>query len=336
MEGRLIGIDLGSKFIKVCKILSSNQKKKELEISSAIVDVSSLSDSDKVSTLSLMLKKIDCLEESVYLAVGGKDILNRELLVKKKNIKNLKEHIIKEFENSSSEDLQKMYTSYFIAKNFSDKEYNIIFSAVSMEKVNSIYSLINSIETMKVVGVTLEALALTNAFNEFGPNYKNNENIIIANIGHNVTNIVVLSSKEIVFVKDIEFGGYDITRTISDIYSIPEKISEELKRRDDFKQEISLDMKKIFKKSVAPLIENLYRTIEYCVTRQTIVSIDRIVLTGGGAIVSDIDRFIEETLGIPTEKWNPLEGIKVSGYVNKPQGYFLPVALGLAIEKEKK
>ena len=332
----MIGIDLGNKFLKVCKILNFGQKKKELSVVSAMVDFTKLSNADKLATFISMLKKMGCIEESVYLAVGGGDIINREVSVRKKIVKNLKEQIINDIEGSVSEDLKKMYTSYTIIKNISEKDHNIIFSAVPMDKVNAKFSFVNSVETLSVVGVTLEDLALANAFNEFGPNYKNTENIVLINIGYNVTNIVVLSNKELVFVKDIDFGGQDITTAIANLYSIPEKLAEEIKRREDFKQDIDFNMKNILKKSMATLIETLFRTIEYCVTRQFIVSVDRIVLTGGGSLIVGMDSFIEETLGVPTEKWNPLETVKVVGYINKLQGYFLPVALGLALEKEKR
>ena len=256
--------------------------------------------------------------------------------MKRNDSVSLKEQVNSEALNSISEDLGKMYTSYTVLKNDSDKEYNIIFSAAPMDKVNAKFSFINSIENLSVAGVTLEDFALANAFIEFGPKYKNNENIILINIGYTSSNVIVLNSKELVFIKDIDFGGQDITRDISSFFSIPERLSEELKRRDDLRQNINFNMKNVLKKNVAVLIETLFRTIEHCITRQFIVSVDRIVLTGGGAMTEGIDNFIQDTLGIPTEKWNPLDNNKFVGYVNKPQGFFLPVALGLALEKEKK
>ena len=332
----MIGIDLGSKFVKICKIVSTEKKKKEYSIVSAVVDISTLSGTEKTDQFTAVLKKIGCLEDSVYLAVGGKDIINRDILLKRNKLINLKDQVNNEVVNTISEDLGKTYSSFSVIKNNSDKEYNIVFSAAPMEKVNAKFSFVNSIDALTVSGVTLEDFALANAFVEFGPNYKNSENIILINIGYMVSNVIVMNGKELVFIKDIDFGGQDITRDISNFYSIPEKLSEELKRREDLRHAIDFNMKNILKKNVATLIETLFRTIEHCITRQFIVSVDRIVLTGGGAMTEGIDNFIQDTLGIPTEKWNPLDNNKFVGYVNKPQGFYLPIALGLALEKEKK
>lgn len=332
----MIGIDLGSKFVKICKIVNTEKKKKEYSIVSAVVDISNLSGAEKTDKFTAVLKKIGCLDDSVYLAVGGKDIINRDILLKRNKLIDIKDQVNNEVVNTISEDLGKTYSSFSVIKNNSDKEYNIIFSAAPMEKVNAKFSFINTIDALTVSGVTLEDFALANAFVEFGPNYKNSENIILINIGYTVSNVIVMNGKELVFIKDIDFGGQDITRDISNFYSIPEKLSEELKRRDDLRQTINFNMKNILKKDVATLIETLFRTIEHCITRQFIVSVDRIVLTGGGAMTEGIDNFIQDTLGIPTEKWNPLDNNKFVGYVNKPQGFYLPIALGLALEKEKK
>lgn len=338
MEERLIGIDLGSKFLKICKILNLNQKNKDYSIVSAMVDVSKLEGGEKTASIAAILKKLDLEKDSVYLSVGGKDIINREIIFprNKINSKNIKNEIKVEIENTITENLNNMYSSYTIFKNISDKECNVLFSAVPKEKINEKFSLFETIEDISVVGVTLEDFALANAFITFGPEYKNSESVILINIGHKITNIVALCNKEIVFTKDVEFGGADITKEIAASYSITEKMAEELKRREDLRQKVLFNMKNVLKKTLPSLVETMFRTIEHCVTRQTIISLDRIVITGGGALTEGIDSFIEETLGVPTTKWNPLENNKVAGYINKDLGFFLPVSLGLALEKEKK
>ncbi len=338
MEERLIGIDLGSKFLKVCKVLNFSQKNKDYSIVSAMVDISELDNSVKSSSIASLLKRLDLEKESVFLAVSGKDVINREIVLNRNKInsKTIKNEIKVEIENTITENLETMYSSYTILNNISEKDCNILFSAAPKEKVNAKFSLFQTMEDITVAGVNLESFALANSFITFGPNYKNSESIILINIGYKITNIVVLSNKEIVFLKDINFGGYDITKEISSLYVIPEKLAEEIKRREDLRQKVNFNMKNILKKTLSSLLDTIFRTIEHCITRQSIISLDRIVITGGGALTEGIDSFIEETIGIPTTKWNPLENNKVVGYSNKDLGYFLPVSLGLALEKEKK
>ena len=332
----MIGIDLGSKFIKICKIINSKSKKKEHSMISVAVDISNVPESEKANKLLSVLKNLSCLDEPFYLAVGGKEIINRNISLKRNEDMSLEEQIKNETANTISEDLEKMYTSFVVLKNDSDKEYDVLFSAVPVDKVNKKLVFINSIKTMSVAGVTLEGFALANAFSEFGPKYKNTENLVLVNIGHKVSNIAVLNNAKLVSVKDIEFGGQDITEDISSFFSVPEKLSEEIKRREDLRQTINFNMKNILKKKAVVLAETLFKIIEHCKTKQLVPSIDRIILTGGGALTDGIDNFIQDILGIPAEKWNPLSNNEFVGYVDKEKGFYLPIALGLALEKEKK
>ena len=331
----MIGMDLGSKFFKICKIIKEDTKKKTFSVVSAMQDISALDDIGKRHAIISLLQRLDCEKDDVFLAVGGTDIINRDIVLN--HVKgSLKDKVMSEIQGTLNEELNKMYSSFSILKTTENSDIKVLASMVPIKKVDTKFALINSIGSLFVKGVTLENFALANSFIKFGPNYKNTESIVLLNIGHKVTNLVVLNSQDLVFTKDIDFGGLDITKEISSLYQIPEKLSEEIKRRDDLKQTIDFNMTNVLKKNISSLIEVIFRTIEHCVTRQLIVSVDRIVITGGCVLLEGIDSFIEDTLGIPVERWNPLENNKFEGYINKFQGYFLPIALGLALEKEIK
>lgn len=332
----MIGIDIGSKFIKVCRI--ANISKNDVSVFASMQDVTNLDDSQKTKVLSSLMEKLDVKQDSSFLAVGGKDIFCRDVIVPniKLNSKNLKEDIIANVSNAVTEDFSSMYSAHSVTRSVSEKESCIMFSAVPKQIVNSKFNLINSLKNYPAVGVTMESFALANAFVKFGPSYKDTESVILINIGNNTSNIVVLNNKELVFVKDIEFGGKNITKDIAGLYMIPERLAEELKRRQDLRDQINFDMKSVLKKSTPSIIETIFRTIEYCVTRQFIIAVDRIVITGGGSLTDGIAGFIEEILGIPTTNWNPLQDCNVVGYANKDFGAFIAIALGLALEKEQK
>jgi type IV pilus assembly protein PilM len=333
MEGALIGIDLGSKFVKVCKVVNDG-KKSSLSILCAMTMSSPDSALQKMALMSL-LKKLKLNSDASFLAVGGQSLINRDLLLSKKiDKKNLKNVVKLEVEQSINEDLDKMFSSFTITKDISEDEYNVLFSAVPRENIYSKVNVIKNVQNLKLAGVTMESLALVNAFNMFGPSYKNTESIILVNIGHTNTNITVLNNKELIFMRDVGFGGKDVTNDIANLYTIPEKLAEEIKRRTDLWDDIGFNVKNVLKKSTATLLEAIFRTIEHCITRQYIVAVDRVVITGGGSMLEGIDNFIGDTLGIATNKWNPLIDNNVTGYVNQNYGCFMPVSLGLAIEKE--
>ena len=330
----LIGIDIGSKFIKVCKIIKD--KKAEYSILCAMT-ASSPELSVQIQKLKILLKKLKIKKDGCFLAVGGKELIYRDLFVPKNiNKKQLSNVLSLEFSQSVTEDVSKMFQSFTFVNSNVDNKDKFLYTAAPRQKIMAKINVIKSIGELNLLGINMESLALVNAFETFGPSYKNSESLILANIGFKNTNIVVLKNNEIVFMRDIDFGGDDVTNYLIHSYTIPNKLAEEIKKRTELWQDIGFNIKNSLKKSSANFLETIFRTIEYCITRQFVSSMDRIVITGGGANLYGIDSFIEETLGIPTVKWNPLEEIKVKGYVNKDYGCFVPVVLGLALDNNRK
>ena len=331
----MIGIDIGSYYVKVCKILKKNSK--EISIYSLLQNVYNMEYKQKQIVLKNLLDKINPGRDCAFLAVSGKGIINRDVVLSKDRAKSkdFGIFVLEEIKNSINEDLNFYQKAYAITRDFSDKELCVLFSAVHKQKIKDIISLIEDFSNLQVVGVTMEALALANSFIEFGPEYSKKENIVLLNMGHKITNVVVLNNGKIVFIKDFDWGGQNITRSISSVYNIPEKLAEEIKKRADLRQKIDFNMKNILKSSGVALVDTLFKTVEYCVTRHFITDIDRVFITGGTSLTYELDAFIEETLGISTEKWNPLVDKNIVGYSYKDYGQFCPIAMGLALENKE-
>ena len=333
----MIGIDIGSYYVKVCKILKKNSK--EISIYSLLQNVYNMEYKQKQIILKNLLDKINPGKDYAFLAVGGKDIINRDVVLSKVRAqsKDFEVFVLEEIKNSINEDLNLYQKAFTITRDVSDKELCVMFSAVHKQKIKDIISSVENFSNLQIVGITMESLALTNSFIEFGPEYGKNENIVLLNMGNKLTNIVFLNKGKVVFVKDIDWGGLDITRCISNVYSIPEKLAEEIKKRADLREKIGFNMKNILKSSVTNLIDVVFRTVEYCITRHLVTAIDRILITGGASLTYGLDTFIGEALGVNTEKWNPLVDKNVVGYSYKDCGPFCSVAMGLALEdKEEK
>ena len=127
--------------------------------------------------------------------------------------------------------------------------------------------------------------------------------------------------------------GKDVTAEIRNTYEVDEDTAEQIKRYPAIWENIGLNIKSILKKSSSNLLEAIFRSMEYCVSRQRIGKVDRIVLTGGGSMLKGIDAFIFDILGITTDKWNPLTSDKIKSNVNDELGFMTAVALGLALQK---
>ncbi len=346
----MIGIDIGTSFIKVCKIIDdgsrknvnaepSEDKRKVVSVFAAMKSVVDMENGEKSDVLASILNECGIGKESAFLAVGGKDLLDKNVYLANDEEENaseeVKNNIISDFNNSMKDEGEPMYTAHMFIKDEDKRTTNVICTAAPKQIVDAKINLA-SVKNISVKGVTMEMIALANAFENFGPEYRNKENIVLINIGSVNTNILVLKAGRLVFFKDIDFGGHTVTKDIASTYTIKDILAEEIKISPDLKEKIGFYMPNILKRTTSSLIENIFTSMEYCVNKQFVVSIDRIVITGGGSLTEGLDSFIEKTMGITTSKWNPLEECNFIGYSNKDLGYFLPISLGLALEKEKK
>ncbi len=346
----MIGIDIGTSFIKVCKIIDdgskknansepSEDKKREVSVFAAMKSVSDMESGEKSEVLDSMLRECGIGKENAFLAVGGKDLIDKNVFLtndeESSPSEEVKSNVVSDFNNSMKDEGEPMYTAHMFIKGEDKKTTNVICTAAPKQIVDSKIG-IATVRNISVKGVTIETLALANAFEKFGPEYGTRENIVLMNIGSVDTNILVLKSGKLVFFKDIDFGGHMITKDIASTYTIKEILAEEIKISPTLKEKIGFYMPNILKRTTSSLIENIFTSMEYCINKQFVVSIDRIVITGGGSLTEGLDSFIEKTMGITTSRWNPLEDCNFVGYSNKDLGYFLPISLGLALEKETK
>ncbi len=92
--------------------------------------------------------------------------------------------------------------------------------------------------------------------------------------------------------------------------------------------------------AIYPLLEELVgeirRSIEYFRSRNVDADVQLIVLTGGGAIMPNLDQFIASAVGIPTVVGNPFKGVQLSVKRHGPEyvaanAHLMAVAVGMGL-----
>jgi len=81
------------------------------------------------------------------------------------------------------------------------------------------------------------------------------------------------------------------------------------------------------------------RSIHYYQGKAQGKNVARIFLTGGAAVAPETSDLLSKALQIPVERWNPLENVefdagKLGAEFGKSQGYFLAIAIGLALREK--
>ncbi len=331
----MIGLDLGSKFIKACTAF-------EKPDGSYLVYAAMISAPDSYdkkenhiivkNKVKHLLRQIRFKNKDTVLSVSGLDMLARDFTLPRISDDNIEDAVMIEAENSIFETIDDMYSDYQVLPSSNSDKMDILFVASPKKHINQMIDSL-SLTDLSVVGVNADNIALANAFRVFNSKVYD-ESVVLVNIGHDVSNIAIMGQGDLRFIRNVAFGGKDITNEIAEMYDIDFDTAELIKRQPDVWESIGINMKNILKKSSGNLMEAIFRSMEYCVSRQKIGKIDEILITGGGALLQGIDTFIWETLGINTARWNPLESDNIKSAVNLHYGFFSTVALGLALSKE--
>lgn len=153
----------------------------------------------------------------------------------------------------------------------------------------------------------------------------------LIDIGASRTSINVLRRGETCFSREIAIGGADMTHAIARRLGV-ETVEAEAIKRDGDVHEVEVSA------SIAPLLEDLANeialSIDY-VEHHEGLTVDELLLSGGGSLVEGMASSIEQATGRATRVWNPLEGLRVDAEaldVEELEAWApsLVVAMGLA------
>lgn len=147
----------------------------------------------------------------------------------------------------------------------------------------------------------------------------------ILNIGHEVTQVVMVKAGYPYYLRDIPIGGKDMTEAISLRRKISFDKAEEIK--------IDLPLSKLMtslRGVLSELSREISRTLKYFQRTFHRDRVPQIYLSGGGGLIKNCPAWLEEELGVPVviEGWEGLKPQEISktAALNK-------VALGLALGK---
>jgi len=131
----------------------------------------------------------------------------------------------------------------------------------------------------------------------------------LANIGANLINMNILHDDNMAFVRDQFFGGNQLTQEIQDAHGVGFQVAEQMKL-ENFSGVDVVAVDNYFNL----LGDELIRTLDFYAVKHADFPVQKIFLSGGGALVPGTAAQIEERLGIETKILNPFSRIKAESH----------------------
>ncbi len=153
----------------------------------------------------------------------------------------------------------------------------------------------------------------------------------LVNIGANLMNINILHNRQTVFVRDQFYGGNNLTEEIQKAHNISFQAADQMKR-DSFSGVKAEALEKFY----VGLTSEMVRSLDFYAASHASHPVQKLLLSGGTALVPGIATELEQRLGIEARVLNPFPTIKVSkrkfdpDYLNRI-GPMMMVPIGLAL-----
>ncbi|GBE14908.1 MAG TPA: hypothetical protein ENH32_08805 [Proteobacteria bacterium] len=166
-----------------------------------------------------------------------------------------------------------------------------------------------------------------------------NNAIGLVDLGASQTNLIVLKDGSVRFFRMIPSGGDSISDAISQATGLTWWEAEKHKRMGVPSGEGGDEqMARAFRGTLELIVDEVFQTLRFYVAERKEGPVERLMLTGGGALMPGVDGAFQDVLGLPVEVLNPFGNLPVSAGVRDSdmmvsQGGRLVTALGLALKE---
>ncbi len=204
---------------------------------------------------------------------------------------------------------------------------------------------------LRSIIIDVDCFALCNAFEMNYGKELGEDATVLLNIGSKISTVSIMEGSNMRITRDIFVAGENLTKDIQREFNLSFEQAEELKKlqasilveSDDLsllrmpnKEDRSIQIFEAISPTLNKLISEIRKFFDYYETLPKKKPIQKLLLSGGSAEIKNLEKYLQEKLGIPVEWNNPFKNIDapqdVVDTLSKKAALF-PVVVGLAVRK---
>ncbi len=337
----LIGLDIGSKTIKIAEIVDKKTSRifknfHTIDIEPGIIEEGVIKDPETVSaSIRELYKEAKLKEKNVAISIGGYSVIVKKINVQKMTEDELQETIHFEAEQYIPFDISDVNLDFQIIgeSEHNPNQMSVLLVAAKKEMVNEYINLVQ-MTGLNVCIIDVDAFALQNIF-EF--NYDSgDENIALIDIGASKTSLNILKDNSSVFMRDVSLGCGQINEKIASLMECSLAEAEEIKHGGQSDIISPEDLSEIVSSVVTDWCTEIKRALDFFYSTFPEDQITKIILSGGGANIKEFRQLLAVETSTNVEIINPFKNFSIdsdrfdSSYLKQiaPQA---AICMGLAI-----
>jgi type IV pilus assembly protein PilM len=344
-QGKLVGLDVGSSSVKMVQLEKDDlgyyaTAAKKIDIDTQTDDEQHLR-ANTIAAIKKCFSSDRVLTRNAVCGLRGPEVMVRGFSFPQLPPEAIEQAVLLEAQqicpfdiNSSVFDYQIIDSQDGVAPENSRTSTKGIFVVATNDTVNNRRQCVAD-ALVKNVLMDIDGLALLNCLNVY-EQCKPGHSITILDVGSSFTNVIILGSDGLPFIRDLPYAGNAIMNQIAHDNNISIQTVEKVLGGTDEPSELQLKINDSLKTACRKLISDITETLRYYTLQEATSPIDKIFLCGGFALVEGFAAMLDERLPEKVIVLNPFIKIryKADDEGNKllrDCGPAMAVAVGLAM-----
>lgn len=232
--------------------------------------------------------------------------------------------------------LDQIALDYQILNRTDAGSYDVMMAAIKVDVVDKHLEVLKETKC-RIDTVDVSPIAAYNWFKHTGDFGNEGECVALLDLGASTTDIVIERGNQFRFTRPLNIGGDDITRAISAKFGVNFSDAEKAKRQRGFAPTGDPKVDGAFGECIGQVLTRMVgeitRSFGYFRSLPGGGTIDRVVVTGGGAALRNMIPFLQRALSIEVRAAQVLKGLEVGPQAQAATEHpeQAAVALGMAL-----
>lgn len=341
---KLVGLDIGASSIKAVHLERSGDTYRLVELGitpihpETIVDGMIMDAATVSHAIGQLFEENNIAIKEVAVSISGHSVIVKKIKVPRMNKAELREGIAWEAEQYIPYSIEDVNLDFQILgeAGSGQGEMDVLLVAAKKDTVND-YLAVVSTAGLHAAVVDVAAFALENTF-AIAEKVKPDEVVALVNIGAAVTNISVLRGGVSEFTRDSALAGNRHTESLQKSLGLGYDQAEALKRGELVEGHTFAEARPVIDTCNGELASEIRRSFEFYRSTAQGDAINRVVLSGGCALLPNLSSSLSKALVLPVEIANPFREITADTKKFDPEylAFIAPqmaVAVGLALRE---
>lgn len=335
-----VGLDIGSSAIKVVEIEQRREGPRIVNfgvtelVPEAIVEGEIMDRQLVVETIQNLFEEREIRPRQVNTGVSGRGVIVKKITMEKMGDQEAREAIHWEAEQHVPYDINDVALDFeVLATDVGPNQMQVLLVAAKRDLITAHADLVREAGLVPAV-IDVNSFAVQNV-SESNYDFLKAEVVAMVNVGAELTNINLVQGGVPLYTQDLSQGGNGFVETLQKKYQVSR---EEAQSALHSREQGSLDIESVVRGYCADLVTALERSLVYLKSNGDTDHIDRILLSGGGALTGGLRESLSEKMDVPVELTDPLRRIECREDLFQADdatrlGPQLAVGIGLALRK---